>query len=80
MSKLDDVWNKIARDMLVGKTIKSVRYMDKEEADEMSWGDRSLIITLSDGTELIPSADDEGNNAGVLYTNSQKHPILPVLR
>lgn len=58
-----------AQDQLVGKKIVSVLYMDQESADELGWSYRGVVITLEDGTQLYPSADDEGNNAGALFTS-----------
>lgn len=72
-------WNKIATDMLVGRKIVSAVYMDKDEAAVFGWNQRALIIQLDDGNLLIPSADDEGNGPGALFTNNDENPVLPVL-
>lgn len=73
-------WNKTAADLLVGKKIKSVSYMDDKELDAHMWERRALVIELEDGTCIYPSADDEGNDAGVLFTTSKEVPALPALR
>ena len=52
---------------LVAKRITSVRYMTQEEADALMWSKRPLIITLSDGSMIVPQMDDEGNNGGALW-------------
>ena len=58
-----------AATQLVGRTIKSVLYMDNESADAMGWYSRPIVIELDDGTQLIPMSDDEGNNGGALATS-----------
>lgn len=52
---------------LVGKEIKSVRYLTEYEANELGWSSRPLVINFSDGTNLIPQRDDEGNDGGALW-------------
>jgi len=67
---------------LVGLTIKSIRYMTKEETEANYWYSSPIIIELSDGTALIPQQDDEGNDGGALWiANSQKcESLAPVIR
>ena len=45
----------------------------------MNWSNRPLCFMMDDGTWIIPSTDDEGNNGGALHTNNENEPILPVL-
>jgi hypothetical protein len=52
---------------LLGKSILNVRYMSEEEANDMMWHKRPIVIVLNDGSFLIPQADDEGNNGGALW-------------
>lgn len=52
---------------LIGRTIKSIRYLTRQEMDNLAWYSSAIVIELSDGTLLWPSADDEGNNAGALF-------------
>ena len=49
---------------LVGKKIMSVRYMTAEEAGD--WYKLPLMISLNDGTVIIPLQDDEQNEGGSL--------------
>ena len=57
---------------IVGKTIVGVRRLTDEEIEQI-WGfqasayDMPLLIQLDDGSELVPSADAEGNGIGVLF-------------
>lgn len=77
--KLTARWNKIAADMLVGRKIVKVSYMDAKETEALGWCRRAVVIELDDGNLIFPSADDEGNGPGALFTNDDKNPILPVL-
>ena len=54
---------------LVGKRIVSVRPFTKPELDHFYWqGEESYatVLTLDDGTMLVPMRDGEGNGAGFL--------------
>ena len=46
----------------------------------MGWDYQPCELHLNDGTIITPSADDEGNNAGALFTNIQELPCCPVFR
>ena len=59
-------WNKRMTKALVGKKIMSVRYMTSEEAIESGWSKCPLLISLNDGTVIIPLQDDESNDGGSL--------------
>ena len=76
-------WENRCEEALLGATISAVRYMTEEEAEEFMWNDRPLIIDLRkpDGTtiQLIPSADDEGNNGGAIFTSLEGLPTIPVV-
>lgn len=52
---------------LKGKKIKSIDLMSESEAEDMFWDQRAFVITLDDGTRLIPQRDDEGNGPGALF-------------
>lgn len=60
---------KQAESLLVGKVIKSVRFMTRKEIEVMGWYSGGIIITLHDGTQFYPSADEEGNDSGVIFFN-----------
>jgi len=66
---------------LVGKTIKAVKWLDPDNSFKVfGWDRQPCEIHLDDGTILTPSADDEGNDAGVLFTNLRNFQVLPVNR
>jgi len=73
-------WTGIARDQLLGRKIVSVRYMHRKEMEGFGWTTRPVVIELDDGNLVFPSQDEEGNGAGVLFTQNPKNPTLPVLR
>jgi len=60
---------------LVGRTITQVRYMSEEETKDMGWYKRPLVINLDDGTMLIPSMDDEGNDGGALFGQNKDEDL-----
>lgn len=57
-------------EQLVGRTIVAVKYLTKDELDEMDWYGRVPVIVLDDGTEIIASQDDEGNGPGTLFIDN----------
>lgn len=73
--------NKISKE-LVGRKIVSIRYMSDEEKDNMMWNNRAIIIKLDNGTVLYPSQDDEGNDAGSIFYQSENEldGVIPVMR
>lgn len=80
MKDWDKHWLDEAKSQLLMKKIVRVRYMTHEEANEMGWTERPVVITLSDGTMIYPSRDDEGNGGGALFTTNEANPVLPVMR
>ncbi len=73
-------WTIIARNMLVGRTIKRVRYLTEAEIhDTLGWDRKAVVLELDDGNIIYPSADDEGNGPGALFTNDDANPVLPVI-
>lgn len=64
---------------LVGKTIKEVRYLSDLEAAGLGWSSKALVLFFNDGSYIYASADDEGNNAGALFTSMDDLPIIPVI-
>ncbi|HEY7195491.1 MAG TPA: hypothetical protein VH439_17240 [Gemmatimonadales bacterium] len=77
----DTTWNARARSLLQGRTIKSVRYMEREEMDSFAWFERGLVLVLDNGTTLIIQADEEGNGPGaVWYDATGTQGVLPALR
>jgi hypothetical protein len=82
MSKYDKQWTEYAEKHLKGKKIVAVRYMTEQEKEDHMWYYRGLVIQLDDGSLIYPSADDEGNDAGAIFgqTNKGEHLLFPVMR
>jgi hypothetical protein len=72
-----EYWTKKAKEVLEGKTIVEVRYLNDKEMENMGWHKRPICFFLNDGTSCILSMDDEGNDGGVLFYN--ENGVLPVL-
>jgi len=72
-------WTKECSKNLVGKTIKSVRYMTDKEMNDLGWYSKSLVIIFTDGSYIFPSSDDEGNNAGALFTSFKDLDTIPTI-
>lgn len=73
-------WEKRIAKALVGRKIVEVRYLNDKEVNEHGWHRSALVMLLDDGTYLYPSSDDEGNDAGALFTNIAGLDIIPVMR
>ena len=74
-------WQNLANKHLVGRTIVKAEWLKPSEAQRlMGWEYQPLELFLDNGTVLTPSMDDEGNNAGALFTNVQELPCCPVFR
>ena len=74
-------WQDLVNKHLVGKYITKVQWLNPKDSKELlGWDYQPCEIHLNDGTIITPSADDEGNNAGALFTNIQDLPCCPVFR
>ncbi len=78
MKDYDKEWNEAVQ-VLVGKTIKSVEYMTEERAKEWDWYKRPIEIEFTDGTSMLLSSDDEGNDGGSAFTNIDGLQTIPSL-
>ena len=71
-------WATLASDRLLGRRITGVRYMTDRERNDLAWDCRALVLELDDGSQVIPSADCEGNAPGALFIVSHKgYETLP---
>jgi len=52
---------------LIGKKIVDIVPVTKEEMDDLGWYGRAMKIVLDNGTVIIASSDEEGNDAGSFY-------------
>jgi hypothetical protein len=79
---VEQYWTDKAKNLLVGRKIVKVRYLSPKETEEsFGWHNRTIVMTLDNGCEIIPQMDDEGNDAGViLWSDPYKwvtHPMFP---
>jgi hypothetical protein len=65
--------------VLVGKTIKSVRYLYTVEKRDMGWFKKSLVIFFTDGSFIFPSSNNEGNDTGAYFTLIKDMEVIPTL-
>ena len=73
MSKdAEKYWEGRANDLLLGKQITEVRWLDKKEAEDIGWDSRPVALQLDDGTWIMPMRDDEGNDGGALAVGSEE--------
>jgi hypothetical protein len=73
-------WNSQARDVLVGRTITKVMYMNDTWAEQLGFD--AYMLQLDNGTIIIPMRDDEGNDGGAVQylTKEGGFDVLPLLR
>jgi hypothetical protein len=76
----DHFWVEIAKSQLLDRKIVEVRYLTDDEMDGLGWSQKCVVMVLDDGNIIFPSRDDEGNDAGSLFTTNEEHPTLPIIR
>tara|TARA_R110001632_G_scaffold35627_4_gene89816 strand:- start:301 stop:531 length:231 start_codon:yes stop_codon:yes gene_type:complete len=69
-------WSKEATKIFKGKIVSHIEYTSKAESEEMDW-QRTPVIVFTDGTWILASGDDEGNQGGAFFTSSDKMPTIP---
>lgn len=73
-------WGNLASNFLVGKTIRRVRYLNDREIEDIGWDKSALVIEFTDGHWIVAMRDDEGNDAGSLWTSSQSEVnVIPTI-
>jgi hypothetical protein len=70
-------WCNLANDVLKGRTIIEVRYLTDDEMELMGWYKRPICFTLDNKEICVLSADDEGNDGGVLFYG--RNGVIPTL-
>lgn len=78
-SRLVKNWAEKASNLLEGRTIVRVRYINEDEMKSLYWFESGIVLELDDGTWIFPSRDDEGNGPGALFTNHDDLPVVPVI-
>ena len=75
----ENAWLRSTADVLVGREIVSVRYLTEQERADLGFYLRCIVLVLDDGTLVYPSRDDEGNDAGALFTTHRSLPTIPTI-
>ena len=80
-------WEDKSRALLRDRVVHEVRYLTPEESSDIGWeGECSLVIQLNDINDkrtpvlVFPARDEEGNGAGVLFTDDSDLSTIPMLR
>jgi hypothetical protein len=76
-AKIQEEWTKKAKEILEGRTILKVRYLEDNEMEMLGWSKRPICFFLDNGEHCIISQDDEGNNGGALFYGFDG--VLPTL-
>ena len=74
---LEKSWLTKIEKVFVGRKIVKVELLSAKETDDMDWNGRAVTFQLDNGVRFYPSADDEGNDCGSLFTTAEDLPIVP---
>lgn len=72
-------WVQEISEVLVGKSIVRVDYLTKEEMSELGIARSGIVLVLNDQNCIFPMSDDEGNDAGSLFTTYERLPVIPTI-
>jgi hypothetical protein len=78
-SECKDRWLRKIRPTLIGLKITHVRYLSDKEVENLGWNSSGVVIRFDNGMSMWPSADDEGNDAGALFTTDEELDVIPVI-
>ena len=78
MSEGYDKWVVDMNAELAGKRILGVRLMTNDEAEVSGWYSRAVVLELEGGVAIWASCDDEGNDAGAIFTTIDGLTTIPV--
>lgn len=70
-------WTKKSKEVLEGRTIVEVRYLNDDEMEQLGWYKRPVCFILDNGEYCVVSCDDEGNDGGSLFYG--ENGVLPTL-
>ncbi len=70
-------WSGDATKIFKGKVVEEITYLNGHELEHLGWAFTAPVIVFTDGTRIIASADDEGNESGALWTTSPDMEIIP---
>ncbi len=61
--------------LLAGRRVVRVGYLSRSEAADLGWTHRPAVLEFDDGTLLYATADEEGNDAGVLTVQGRDRDL-----
>tara|TARA_R100001443_G_scaffold18245_1_gene29082 strand:- start:7036 stop:7302 length:267 start_codon:yes stop_codon:yes gene_type:complete len=61
---------------LEGAAVTSIRFQTEEEAEEVGWHARPIVICFDNGTEVWATRDPEGNGPGCIEVKQPKSGFL----
>jgi len=70
-------WSGDATKIFKGKTVAKIRYTSDYETEELGWYQNTPVIMFEDGSWILASSDDEGNQGGAFFTSSDKMEVIP---
>ena len=71
-------WSGEATKIFKGKVIERIEYLSDEEVKDMMWYNTAPVIIFTDGNWIMASKDDEGNDAGAMFTSNKEMSVIPV--
>jgi len=78
-NKLKVKWGSKATKKFMGRRVKIIRWLNPAEVEQLGWHYSAPVIIFDDDSYIIASRDDEGNDAGALFTSFEDLPVLPVI-
>jgi hypothetical protein len=77
-NSLTQAYASIATHVLQGKVVSHITYQYLEKKDEYDWKQAAPIVVFTDGSQLIPIADEAMSTAGAFYLNENEiENIIP---
>ena len=77
----DKYWQNLVNKHLVGRKIVIVEWLSPKETKRLfGWSFQPCEIHLDNGTVLTPSADDDGNESGSIFTTITELGVIPCFR
>ena len=78
---MDEFENPAAWNSLIGRAIVCIRYQTDEERERHGWRCASLVLELSDNTQVFIAADPELNGPGaIMVVNDRVDVYGPVMK
>ena len=70
-------WIGDATKLFKGKIVEKIEYTTTRDLKSLGWNKSTPMIIFTDGTYILASCDDEGNEGGVFFTPFDDMPVIP---